>query len=65
METKKITSQKIDQYGTTTKLLASFCHKCGICHSTNKGTDTILEKIMYWYRKWCPGRKAHSRIFIG
>lgn len=63
MEAIENSTQKKEQHGATTKLLASMCHNCGFCHFTDKKPESTFEKFMLWYREWCPGWTAHTKVY--
>ncbi len=63
MQTKENTSQKQGQYGATTQILASMCHNCGFCHFTDEKPKSTFGKFMLWYRNWCPGWAAHTKVY--
>jgi hypothetical protein len=51
------------EFGPMTRVLAGFCHRCGICTWAAKRPDTSVEKVMSWHRTWCPAWKAHTQVY--
>ena len=51
------------EFGFTTRALASFCRSCGICASADKRPGSLFERTMRWHRTWCPAWKAHSKVY--
>jgi hypothetical protein len=51
------------QFALATRALAGLCHRCGICPYAAERPDSGLEKLMRWHRTWCPGWKAHTKVY--
>ncbi len=51
------------EFGTTTRALAGLCHNCGICAYAARSPNSAFEKTMRWHRTWCPGWKAHTKVY--
>ena len=51
------------EFGTTTRALAGLCHNCGICAYAARRPNSAFEKTMRWHRTWCPGWKAHTKVY--
>jgi len=58
-----LSSSNHQEFGMTTRALAGFCHRCGICASAAKRPGSAFEKTMRWHRTWCPAWKAHTRVY--
>ncbi len=63
MNTSENGGQKKEQFGMPTRMLADFCHHCGICTYANKAPHSAFGKLMSWHRTWCPGWAAHTKVY--
>lgn len=51
------------QFRADTRLLAKFCHRCGICPYADKKPQSRFGRLMRWHRTWCPAWAAHTTVF--
>ena len=63
MSITKNKSQKKEKFGLVTRILAGFCHKCGICAYVDRKPNSTFGKVMRWHRKWCPAWAAHTKVY--
>jgi hypothetical protein len=49
--------------GLITRVLASYCHRCGICSYASRRPNSAFERLMRWHRGWCPAWKARTKVY--
>jgi hypothetical protein len=62
MKTENITPTD-KQIRLSNQMLASMCHKCGICSFADRKPNSAFGKLMRWHRNWCPGYAAHLKVY--
>ncbi len=63
MAIDKDESQKKEQFGAVTRILAGYCHGCKICPYADRRGDSVFGKVMRWHRTWCPAWAAHTKVY--
>ena len=63
MMSTKQTPQTDERHGKGTRMLASFCHNCGICSFANRKPQSLFGRLMHWHRSWCPAWSAHTKVY--
>lgn len=51
------------EVGTITKVLANYCHNCGVCAYADRKPNSPFGKFMRWHRTWCPAWNAHTKVY--
>lgn len=52
-----------DEFSSFTRMLAAFCHDCGVCRYAARRPGSVFGRFTGWCRSWCPESAAHSRVY--
>jgi hypothetical protein len=63
MQSTRSCTNREDDFGFFTRMLADLCHNCGTCRYTARRSGSPFSRFMGWRRNWCPAWAAHSRVY--
>jgi hypothetical protein len=63
MQSTRSYTNRENEFNFFTRMLADFCHNCGMCRYTARGPCSAFGRRMGWRRNWCPGWAARSRVY--
>lgn len=63
MQSTRCYTNRDEEFSFFTRVLADFCHDCGMCRRASRGPRSVFDHFMDRYRNWCPPWAAFSRVY--